>query len=355
MALLEMTLHSPIPTNIITGFLGVGKTTTILNLLKQKPSNEKWAVLVNEFGEIGLDGALIASQGTESNQVFIREIPGGCMCCASGLPMQIALNMLIMKAKPDRLLIEPTGLGHPKEVLNVLNGEHYKDVLCINSSITLVDARNFSSSKHLENETFQQQLDVADLLVVNKSDLATEQDIERFKAYLAEHEHLCAKPVLQIQHGKLDIAHLQQNQTHFMAKNAASDHHHHEHSHAKHSSNIDGSEPAIPACGFLVKTHTEGVFTSVGWRINDKKQFVLSELLAWMNTLNASRIKALVHCEKGYVSFNISPDDDANQLKDADVQVVKKPTASENRLEVIFQDQHISEKKVDEWTQYLCR
>lgn len=103
-----------IPTNIITGFLGVGKTSAILNLMKNKPVNERWAVLVNEFGEIGVDGSLI--QGNQATQqVFIREVPGGCMCCAAGLPMQIALNQLLTEAKPDRLLIEPTGLGHPKK------------------------------------------------------------------------------------------------------------------------------------------------------------------------------------------------------------------------------------------------
>ena len=109
---------SAIPTTLITGFLGVGKTTAILQLLANKPNNENWAVLVNEFGEIGIDSALLAGNSNEQG-VFIREVPGGCMCCASGVPMQVALNQLITKAKPDRLLIEPTGLGHPKEVVAV--------------------------------------------------------------------------------------------------------------------------------------------------------------------------------------------------------------------------------------------
>ena len=69
-----------VPTNIITGFLGVGKTSTILQLLKHKPANERWAVLVNEFGEIGVDGSLIAGQQPEESGVYIREVPGGCMC-----------------------------------------------------------------------------------------------------------------------------------------------------------------------------------------------------------------------------------------------------------------------------------
>jgi len=120
-----------VPTNIITGFLGVGKTTAILHLLKHKPGNERWAVLVNEFGEIGIDGSLFKGQHSEQNGVFIREVPGGCMCCTAGLPMQIALAQLLARAKPDRLLIEPTGLGHPIEVLQTLFSEYYREVLNI--------------------------------------------------------------------------------------------------------------------------------------------------------------------------------------------------------------------------------
>ena len=102
---------SSVPTNIITGFLGVGKTTAISHLLKNKPSDQRWAVLVNEFGEIGVDGRLMQGQYPEEQRVFVKEVPGGCMCCAAGLPMQVALNQLLASARPDRMLIEPTGLG----------------------------------------------------------------------------------------------------------------------------------------------------------------------------------------------------------------------------------------------------
>ena len=129
-----------IPTNIITGFLGVGKTSAILHLLQSKPADERWAVLVNEFGEIGVDGSLMQGQQAEEQQIYIREVPGGCMCCASGLPMQIALNQLLTQARPQRLLIEPTGLGHPVEVLEFLSAD-YCDVLSIQKTLTLVDAR----------------------------------------------------------------------------------------------------------------------------------------------------------------------------------------------------------------------
>ena len=173
-----------VPTNIITGFLGVGKTSTILHLLSNKPSNERWAVLVNEFGEIGIDGALFEGQYSEREGVFTREVPGGCMCCTAGLPMRVALTQLIRQAKPDRLLIEPTGLGHPQEVLNTLNEQAFKDVLSIQKTITLVDARQLSDERYAEHDVFQQQINIADVIVANKQDLYAESDKKALKAYL---------------------------------------------------------------------------------------------------------------------------------------------------------------------------
>lgn len=150
-----------ISTNIITGFLGVGKTSAILHLLKNKPENERWAVLVNEFGEIGIDGSLLKGQYSENSGVFIREVPGGCMCCAAGLPMQVALNQLLTKAKPDRLLIEPTGLGHPVEILQILSDKFYQQILQVEKILTLVDARNLTDRRYTEHDTFNQQISIA--------------------------------------------------------------------------------------------------------------------------------------------------------------------------------------------------
>ena len=182
-------IETPVPTNVITGFLGVGKTTAIQNLLALKPANERWAVLVNEFGEIGIDGALFnnnaettLAHGDAPKQVdpnddrqrqgiFVREVPGGCMCCASGIPMQVALNLLLAEAKPDRLLIEPTGLGHPFEVLDVLTSEHYGEVLSLHATLTLVDARKVTDERYRSHDTFRQQLRIADHIIASKSDL----------------------------------------------------------------------------------------------------------------------------------------------------------------------------------------
>lgn len=95
-----------ISTHLIGGPLGAGKTSLIRSLLAQKPAGERWAVLVNEFGEIGLDAALLA---TDVDGVAIGEVAGGCLCCVNGVPFQVGLGRLLRRARPDRLFIDPPG------------------------------------------------------------------------------------------------------------------------------------------------------------------------------------------------------------------------------------------------------
>src|SRR6056297_1488027 len=185
-----------VPTNIVTGFLGAGKTSAILNLLEHKPANERWAVLVNEFGEIGVDGSMVQGQRSEDAGVYIREVPGGCMCCAAGLPMQIALTQLLGRARPNRLLIEPTGLGHPMEVLQTLSADYNRDVLSMQKTLTLVDARNLSDQRYTAHDTFRQQLEIADIVVANKNDLSSDADRQKLTAFVGE---VC-RPGIQIVH-----------------------------------------------------------------------------------------------------------------------------------------------------------
>lgn len=165
-----------IPTNIVTGFLGVGKTSAINHLLHAKPQNERWAVLVNEFGELGIDQALF----TKADGVFIKDVPGGCMCCVAGLPMQIGLTFLLKQATPHRLLIEPTGLGHPLQIVSTLTGSPFKEALDLYATLCLVDARVVDQTDVLTNDTFQDQLQLADVIVANKCDLASPEQRARF-------------------------------------------------------------------------------------------------------------------------------------------------------------------------------
>lgn len=287
-----------IPTNIITGFLGVGKTSAILNLMKNKPENERWAVLVNEFGEIGVDGSLIQGNQT-TQQVFIREVPGGCMCCAAGLPMQIALNQLLTEAKPDRLLIEPTGLGHPKEVLQVLSSDHYRKVLSLQKNVTLVDARKLSDSRYADHNTFNQQITIADTVVGNKVDLYQDGDAEKLAEYVTE---ICPPNTKLVfaHHGKIPFEEFE-GDTNFFGQQV---HHHHHHQQEKPLA----SELPMPESGMIKATNQGEGFESVGWRFSAEKLFDHQRLRHFLVGLKAERMKAVFITQSGIFGYNLTED-----------------------------------------------
>jgi G3E family GTPase len=170
-------------THVLTGFLGVGKTTTLEHLIKQKPNNEKWAVLLNEFGETGLDALMLAGP-----DVVIKQVPGGCLCCVTQVPFQVMLNQLIRFDNPDRIFIEPSGLGHPDEIVKILKQDQYKKLLDVQPVITLIDPRHLNNPRHRGHEIYTRQLAVADFFVANKMDLASDQDRQAFSDLLAEHK-----------------------------------------------------------------------------------------------------------------------------------------------------------------------
>src|SRR5690606_5723465 len=186
-------------TNLITGFLGSGKTTTILHLLANKNPDEKWAVLVNEFGEVGIDGALLADSGA-----LLKEIPGGCMCCVNGLPMQVGLNTLLRQGKPDRLLIEPTGLGHPKQILDMLTAPVYEPWIELQATLCLLDPRQLLDEKAVNNENFRDQLAAADIIIANKQDRSTPESQAAFDAWWQRSGN--GRQRIQTTQGKIDSA-----------------------------------------------------------------------------------------------------------------------------------------------------
>lgn len=178
------TVAAAVPLNLVTGFLGAGKTTAIRHLLAHGREGERWAVLVNEFGKVGIDQAVLGAGNGEEN-IAIKEVPGGCLCCTNHLPLQVALSQLLQRAKPTRVLIEPTGLGHPARVLEALREPHWQAALEIRATLTLVDARELADKRVLEHETFQAQIEAADVLVFSKDDVLSDAERERAREFAA--------------------------------------------------------------------------------------------------------------------------------------------------------------------------
>ncbi|ASJ73246.1 CobW family GTP-binding protein [Granulosicoccus antarcticus] len=291
-----------VPTNIITGFLGVGKTTAILHLLKTKPAQQRWAVLINEFGEIGVDGGLLRGQYSEDNGVYVREVPGGCMCCTAGLPMQVGLNSLLTRSRPDRLLIEPTGLGHPQEVLQVLS-DMYREVLSVQQVLTLVDARHLLDQRYTDNETFNQQIAIANIVIGNKSELYLPDDAERLQTYVQRNGRPSAS-VMFASNGQLDPSILDRKAdlSVFASGQTESHHHHHE----AHIPPVLEADKPLPANGYLKAENKGEGYCSVGWRFKADKIFHHDRLFSFLSGIEAMRMKAFFLTDKGMYGYNMA-------------------------------------------------
>lgn len=279
-------------TNLITGFLGSGKTTSILHLLANKPADEKWAVLVNEFGEVGIDGALLADSGA-----LLKEIPGGCMCCVNGLPMQVGLNTLLRQGKPDRLLIEPTGLGHPKQILDLLTAPVYEPWIDLRATLCVMDPRQLLDEKVLHNENFRDQLASADIIVSNKTDRATAESQRAMAEWWQQNggERLCVDAT----QGNIDVALLdipRRNRVELKASAA--------HSHS-HPSSKGLAALSLPEHQRWRRSVNQGQgYYACGWIFDADTTFDTIGLLEWARLAPVARLKAVMRIPEGLVRIN---------------------------------------------------
>jgi len=304
-----------IPTNLISGFLGVGKTSSILHLMEQKPADEKWSVLVNEFGSVGIDGAIYKANG-----IKVKEIPGGCMCCAAGVPLQVAVNQILKATRPQRLLIEPSGLGHPKRVLDTLQGEYFKEVLSLKARFCLVDPRNLLDERYTTHENFIDQIALADILVANKSDLCDDKVMANFDDF-AKALQPQKQQIIKTQFGHLDAALLDLDSSTLREAQFPS---FHEHGVTKPSQS---------------ETPTDGYYNQ-GWQFSNKNIFDYDKVTHFFNQFDNVRIKAILQTNQGWMVFNI---------KDEQKEIYAIESSADNRLEIIGRDIEVMDKeKLDE-------
>ena len=190
-----------IPITIVTGFLGVGKTTLVHNMLKNA-NGKRIAVLVNEFGEVDVDGELIGAASNEEEDSNLVQLPNGCICCTvqeEFLPSM--LQLLERKEEIDHIVIETSGLSMPKPLVKAVNWPDLKPHITIDAVITVVDAVGLATGEicdrervqvqrladdSLDHETpieelFLDQLTCADLILMSKRDLVDEEKFEEIK------------------------------------------------------------------------------------------------------------------------------------------------------------------------------
>ncbi len=159
--------------NFLFGFLGSGKTTLARRLIKEGAGDKKVAVIVNEFGDVGIDGQIL-----EGQELDMIELTSGCLCCTLKGSLINAVEELNSKENIDVIVVEATGVAEPEEMIETFSDETLRDQYEIGPMVTVIDIPKFTRLKEMLGPFYEAQVQNADVLVLNKVDLATAGDLE---------------------------------------------------------------------------------------------------------------------------------------------------------------------------------
>ena len=216
--------------DIISGFLGAGKTTLIKKLLKEAFAGEQVVLIENEFGEIGIDGGFLKDAGIE-----IREMNSGCICCSLVGDFGASLKEVVEKYHPDRILIEPSGVGKLSDVIKAVQGVEEDVDIQLNSYTTVVDAKKCKMYMRNFGEFFDNQVQYAGAIIMSRTDIVDEKKAmesmellrsinEKAAIITTPIEKLDGKKILEVMEHPVSLADelLEEEHEH---------HHHHHHDH----------------------------------------------------------------------------------------------------------------------------
>ena len=228
--------------DIVSGFLGAGKTTLIKKLLKEALSGSKTVLIENEFGEIGIDGGFLRESGIE-----IREMNSGCICCSLVGDFGTSLREVVEKYSPERIIIEPSGVGKLSDVMRAVSDVADENPeLSLNSAVTVVDCTKAKAYLRNFGEFFANQIETAGTILLTRTDKADDKRIEETVQLIREHNNratiittplddLDGKEILDTFEGNHD---LEADLLKEVLSQKAS-HHHHHHSHGSLASEPD--------------------------------------------------------------------------------------------------------------------
>ena len=345
--------------DIFSGFLGSGKTTLIKKLIQEAYKNEKVVLIENEFGEIGIDGGFLKEAGIE-----ITEMNSGCICCSLVGDFAKALQQVTERFSPDRIIIEPSGVGKLSDVARAV--ERGLDGVQINAKTTVINAKKCLMYAKNFGEFFLDQLENADCVVLSHTDVATKEKIEEALAFVREHNpHAAvvatpiaelsgeeilramekatvsaaemAKEMLEEHHEHEEHEHHHHHDDHDEECHCGHHHHHDdhdeechcghhhhhddddeddedEHHHGEHEHHHHYDENGVCSCGHHHHGHdADEVFTS--WGKETTKAYGKEEMEAILAALDDAetygiilRAKGIVQGKEGWLHFDYIPD-----------------------------------------------
>ena len=266
--------------DIISGFLGAGKTTLIKKLLKEAFQNEQVVLIENEFGEIGIDGGFLKEAGVE-----IREMNSGCICCSLVGDFGTSLKEVIETYHPDRILIEPSGVGKLSDVIKAV--ENVKDSvdIVLNSYTTVVDVNKCKLYLKNFGEFYSNQVETAGAIILSRTDVAKEGKAEEAVKMLREmnaNAAIITTPIEQLDGAKIleTMEHVDSLEKQMLEEELRHQHEHEHHHHGHH--------------------HADDVFSS--WGKETVKKFNKEELKVKLAALDAADTYGVVLRAKGMVA-----------------------------------------------------
>ena len=290
--------------DIISGFLGAGKTTLIKKLLGDALKGQQVVLIENEFGEIGIDGGFLKDAGIE-----IREMNSGCICCSLVGDFGAALKDVITKYHPDRIIIEPSGVGKLSDVIKAVDGVEKEAGVALNSATTVVDVMKCKMYLRNFGEFFENQVKSAGTIILSRTDKADTEKVEAAVKMLRElnpEAHIITTPV-EVLGGKkvLDtmegaIINLEQVEE--------EEHHHHHHDHDEcccgHDHDHEHHHHHDDECGCGHEHHhhhhADEVFTS--WGQETVKTFTKEQIEGILKKLSEDTAYGMVLRAKGMVA-----------------------------------------------------
>lgn len=283
--------------DIISGFLGAGKTTLIKKLLSEAFDKEKLVLIENEFGEIGIDSGFLKEAGVQ-----ITEMNSGCICCSLVGDFGKALAEVLEKFAPDRIVIEPSGVGKLSDVIKAVEGVKSDIEISLNSFTVVVDAKK--SKMYMKNfgEFFNNQVEYAGTIILSRTKDMKQEKLEECVSALREHNSsatVITTPWEEIS-GKQILDAMEKNNT--LEKELLEEHHHHhedgeECCHEHHHHHEDGEECCHEHHHH--HHHADEVFSS--WGVETPHKFTKEELTAALEELSKSDCHGMILRAKGIV------------------------------------------------------
>ena len=328
--------------DIFSGFLGAGKTTLIKKLIKEGYKDEQLVLIENEFGEIGIDGGFLKEAGIQ-----INEMNSGCICCSLVGDFKEALTKVLDQYHPDRILIEPSGVGKLSDVINAVKSVASDDVV-LNSFITVADASKVKSYMKNFGEFYNNQIEFASTIILSRTQNVSDEKLAKALELIKEHntkasivttpwDELTGKQILSATDGKALLTvddvksdeHEHHHHDHDHDHDHEHEHHHHdgeechchdhEHEHEHEHHHHDGEECHCHDHDHEHHHHhhhhADDVFTS--WGIETAKKFTEEEIRDILNALSDSekygtilRAKGIVAAQNGtWIHYDYVPEE----------------------------------------------